>query len=142
MEISREPSADWLEAWWEVDGRGGADALATAREILQGCPSIYALVRDRHGLPAAVGRLAIPAAGTHGGVYCMATRPEARRRGYGTAVMRALLHAGAEQGLSGYWLLVTAPNHAAHALYAAAGFTEAVRYGYRQERPRRALTGC
>ena len=142
VEISREPSADWLEAWWEVDGRSGADALATARDILLGCPSIYALVRDGHGLPAAVGRLAIPADGAHGGVYCMATRAEARRRGHGAAVLRALLHARAEQGLTGYWLLVTAPNHAAQALYATAGFTEAGRYRYRQERPRRALTGC
>lgn len=142
VEISREASAEWLDVWWEVDGRGGVDALATARDILQGCPSIYALVRDGAGLPAAVGRLAIPAAGTHGGVYCMATRPEVRRRGYGAAVLRALLHAGSEQGLSGYWLLVTAPNHSAQTLYANAGFTEAGRYVYRQERPRRALTGC
>ncbi|MHC6592605.1 GNAT family N-acetyltransferase [Arthrobacter sp. C152] len=142
VEISREPTADWLRVWWDVDGRGGPDALATARDILAGCPAMYALVRGGDGLPAAVGRLAVPAGGTHGGLYCMATLPGERRRGYGTAILRALLNAGAEQGLSGYWLLVTAANHPAQDLYAKAGFTEAGRYLYRQERPRRALIGC
>lgn len=142
VEVSREPSADWLRVWWEVDGRGGEDALAIAREILLGCPSIYALVRDGAGLPAAVGRLALPAGSAQGGLYCMATRAEARRRGYGTAVLQSLLQAGAEQGAGKYWLLVTAANHGAQAMYANAGFTEAGRYLYRQERPRRALTGC
>ncbi|HKU03516.1 MAG TPA: GNAT family N-acetyltransferase, partial [Arthrobacter sp.] len=37
---------------------------------------------------------------------------------------------------------VTAANHGAQELYAKAGFREAGRYLYRQERPRRALTGC
>ena len=141
-ELSPEPSNEWLRAWWEVDGRGGPDALATARDILQGCPAVYALVRGADGLPAAVGRLAIPAGGTLGGLYCMGTLPEARRQGYATSVLRSLLHAGAGEGLSGFWLLVTAANHGAQALYAKAGFTEACRYLYRQERPRRAVSGC
>lgn len=142
VEISREPSAEWLRIWWEVDGRGGGDALAIAREILLGCPSIYALVRDGDGRAAAVGRLAIPAGSAQGGLYCMATRAEARRRGYGTTVLRSLLRAGAGQGVRDFWLLVTAANHGAQAMYANAGFTEAGRYLYRQERPRRAPTGC
>jgi predicted GNAT family acetyltransferase len=41
-----------------------------------------------------------------------------------------------------FWLLVTAANSAARELYQQAGFEEASRYLYRQERPRRALTGC
>jgi ribosomal protein S18 acetylase RimI-like enzyme len=130
-----------------VDGRGGGDSLATAGEILAGCPSLYALVRDDDGVPAAVGRLATPppgpeGPGTWGGLYCMATRPEVRRRGYGQRVLQALIQAGMAQGLDGYWLLVTAANHGAQAMYAAAGFREAGRYIYRQERPKRHLTGC
>lgn len=144
VEIRNEPSVDWLKVWWAVDGRGGADALATARDILEGCPSLYALVRDEAGRPAAVGRLAIPGGDEvqRGGIYCMATLPDARGRGYGTRVLRALLQAGSAQGLDGYWLLVTAANLSAQELYARAGFREAGRYLYRQERPRRALTGC
>ena len=147
VEISAEPSAEWLRLWWSVDGRGGDEALATARTILAGCPALYALVRDGDGVPAAVGRLAIPPAlpggpGAWGGLYCMATRSDARRLGYGTRVLQALSGAGAAQGLNGYWLLVTAANRGAQELYAKAGFREAGRYNYRQERPKRHLTGC
>jgi ribosomal protein S18 acetylase RimI-like enzyme len=144
VELAAEPSAEWLRLWWSVDGRGGDEALATARRILAGCPSLYALVRDDDGVPAAVGRLAIPAAGSGawGGLYGMATRPDARRRGYATRILRSLLQAGAAQGVDGYWLLVTAANPGAQELYASAGFQEASRYIYRQERPRRSLTGC
>lgn len=150
VEISTEPPPEWLELWWQVDGRGGAAELATARGILTGCPALYALVRSDDGAPAAVGRLALPAAGavpgwaTHGwgGLYCMATRPDARRRGYARQILDSLLREGAARELAGYWLLVTAGNHGAQQLYAAAGFSEAGRYLYRQDRPKRHLTGC
>ena len=101
-------------------------------------------MRDDDGVPAAVGRLAFLPAGadSRGGLYCMATRPDARRRGYANRVLRSLLAAGAAQGLDGYWLLVTAANPGARELYARAGFREAGRYLYRQERPKRHLTGC
>jgi ribosomal protein S18 acetylase RimI-like enzyme len=146
VEISAGPSAEWLELWWSVDGRGGADELAVARRILDGCPSLYALVGDDGGAPAAVARLALPNAGPSGpgwgGLYCMATRPDARRRGYGGRVVRALLDEGGARGLAGYWLLVMASNAGARELYARAGFREAGRYLYRQDRPKRHLTGC
>lgn len=142
VELSTEPSAEWLRVWWEVDGRGGEDSLAVAETILKGCPSVYALLRDGDRRPAAVGRLALPAGSSRGGLYCMATLPEARRRGLAAAILRALLQAGEEQGISGFWLLVTEANRAAQELYGKAGFREAGRYLYRQERPRRALTGC
>jgi ribosomal protein S18 acetylase RimI-like enzyme len=143
VEVSADPSAEWLRLWWSVDGRGGDDSLATARGILAGCPSLYALVRDDDGAPAAVGRLALPS-GDHrrGGLYCMATRPDARRRGYASRVLRSLLREGDALGLGGYWLLVTAANAGARELYARSSFTEAGRYYYRQERPKRHLTGC
>lgn len=147
VEITAEPSAEWLRLWWSVDGRGGDEALAIARAILEGCPALYALVRDDAGVPAAVGRLAVPPGpeggpGDRGGLYCMATRSDVRRRGYGTRVLQALAGYGASQGLNGYWLLVTAANRGAQELYAKAGFREAGRYNYRQERPKRHLTGC
>jgi ribosomal protein S18 acetylase RimI-like enzyme len=149
VELSTEPSPEWLELWWQVDGRGGPAELATARTILTGCPSVYALVRSDDHRPAAVGRLALPPAavgygksGTWGGLYGMATRPDARRRGHGRRVLRALLDEGAARQVTGYWLLVTAANQPARELYAAAGFREEGRYLYRQERPRRHLSGC
>lgn len=143
VNIAAEPSAEWLRLWWQVDGRGGDAAMATARTILTGCPALYALVRDPGGQPAAVGRLALPAQHPGwGGIYSMATHPDARRRGYASQVLEALLDAGAARGLDNYWLLVTAANTGAQQLYAAAGFVETGRYEYRQERPQRARTGC
>ena len=149
VEISAEPSAEWLDLWWSVDGRGGADELAVARGILAGCPAVYALVRGDCGVPAAVGRLALP--GTRltgptgrpwGGLYGMATRPDARRLGYGGRIVRALLREGGARGVAGCWLLVMASNAGAMSVYAHAGFREAGRYHYRQEKPKRHLTGC
>jgi len=142
VQLSTEPSQEWLQVWWQVDGRGGADSLAVAEKILRGCPSLYALVRDSEGRAAAVGRLALPAGSNQAGLYCMATLPEARRQGFAGAILQALLQAGTEHGAAGFWLLVTAANHGAQTLYAKAGFRETARYLYRQERPRRALTGC
>jgi ribosomal protein S18 acetylase RimI-like enzyme len=142
VELATEPSGEWLRVWWEVDGRGGEDSLAVAETILKGCPSVYALVRDRDGRASAVGRLALPDGSGQGGLYCMATSAYARRRGYASAVLAALLQAGSDRGVAGYWLLVTAANSGAQALYANSGFRESGRYVYRQERPRRALTGC
>lgn len=149
VEISSEPSAEWLDLWWSIDGRGGADELAVARRILARCQALYALVRDDGGTPAAVARLALPGTGpagptgpTWGGLYCMATRPDARRLGYGGRIVRALLREGGARGVAGYWLLVMASNAGARSLYADAGFLEAGRYLYRQERPKRHLTGC
>ncbi|KIS27201.1 GCN5 family acetyltransferase [Arthrobacter sp. SPG23] len=144
VELSTEPSGEWLQLWWSVDGRGGEDSLATARGILEGCRSLYALVRDDDGVPAAVGRLALPSVGegSRGGLYAMATRQDARRRGHATRILRSLLREGDARGLNGYWLLVTAANAGAQTLYARSGFAEAGRYYYRQERPKRHLTGC
>jgi N-acetylglutamate synthase len=146
VEVSAGPSPEWLRLWWSVDGRGDGTALAVARGILERCPSVYALVRDDDGVPVAVGRLALPVAEPGsprwGGLYCMATRADARRRGYAGVVLRSLLGEGTCLGLAGYWLLVTAANTGALELYARAGFETAGRYLYRQERPKRHLTGC
>ncbi|MCU1510265.1 MAG: family acetyltransferase [Arthrobacter sp.] len=144
VEVSAYPSEEWLRLWWSVDGRGGAAELAVARGILEGCPSLYALVRDDDGVPAAVGRLAVPPGGAvgRGGLYAVATRPDERRRGHAARIIQALVHKGAQRGLAGFWLLVMASNAGARELYCQAGFHEAGRYLYRQERPKRHLTGC
>ncbi|WP_346925324.1 GNAT family N-acetyltransferase [uncultured Arthrobacter sp.] len=148
IEISAEPSADWLRLWWSVDGRGDDTALAVARGILERCPALYALARADDGRSAAVGRLAVPpgagdgAGGLSGGLYCMATRPDVRRRGFASRIVESLLREGDARGVASYWLLVMASNTGARELYTSAGFRTAGRYLYRQERPKRHLTGC
>ncbi|MFC0040034.1 GNAT family N-acetyltransferase [Actinomadura rayongensis] len=127
-EIADAPSQEWMDAWWSVDGRYD-DGEPVARRILTGTPARYAAAGDG----AAVGR-AVPQ-GDWLGVYCMAVRPEARRRGLARTVLRALLADGRARGARRAYLCVTERNAAARALYAAAGFTVAARYHYRVRPP-------
>ncbi|WP_420178211.1 GNAT family N-acetyltransferase [Paenarthrobacter sp. TA1.8] len=140
VELADEPSEEWLRVWWSVDGRGGSAELSVAHKILSGCPALYAMVRDDDGVPAAVGRLAL--VDGWGGIYSMATSAGHRRRGYGTDVLTALLHAGTRQDLKGFWLLVTEANRGAQILYSQAGFAHSGSYLYRQAPLRRASSGC
>ncbi|MGB3443238.1 MAG: N-acetyltransferase [Actinophytocola sp.] len=131
VEMAELPSDEWLDLWWQVDGRGDQSALDIAAKILCGGPALYATVLDADGV-AAVGRLAL--VGEWGGVYCMAVRPDARRRGHGAAVLSGLLRAGRARGVTRAWLHVRAENTAASSLYRKAGFTETSRYHYRSYR--------
>lgn len=128
VEIGKSPDPDWLDLWWAVDGRGDADALAIAVKILTGGPALYATMRDDRGATA-IGRMAL--VGEWGGVYCMAVRDDARRRGLGTTVLTALLAAGRARGITRSWLHVLDRNTAARRLYERAGYTEAATYHYR-----------
>ena len=65
-----------------------------------------------------------------------------RRRPVLRRILRALLREGDARGVGNYWLLVMASNAGARELYAHAGFRAAGQYLYRQERPKRHLTGC
>ncbi len=60
------------------------------------------------------------------GIFGMATRPEARRRGVASSMLRALMALAPRA-----YLQVEVDNHAAHALYERAGFTRAYGYHYR-----------
>ncbi|MBT2512705.1 N-acetyltransferase [Arthrobacter sp. ISL-30] len=140
VEILEEPSEEWLAVWWAVDGRGGPAERDIAHAILTGCPALYALVRDDDGDPAAVGRLAL--VDGWGGLYCMATLPERRRRGYAAKILDSFLAEGARRRLDGLWLLVTAPNGGAQALYQRSCFEVVGRYLYRQAPLRRSPSGC
>ncbi|GAA3280191.1 GNAT family N-acetyltransferase [Paenarthrobacter aurescens] len=140
VELSREPSGEWLRLWWSVDGRGGEAELEVAQKVLTACPALYAMVRNDDGVPAAVGRLAL--VDGWGGIYSMATSAAHRRRGYGTEVLAALMKAGTEHGLEGFWLLVTEANRGAQSLYAQAGFNHYGSYLYRQAPLQRTPSGC
>lgn len=128
VEVEDAPSAEWLQLWWAVDGRGDDAALAVAVKILTAGPALYATVRDSSGA-VAVARLAL--VGEWGGVYCMAVREDARRRGVGAVLLDGLLQAGRARGVRRAWLQVRAENSGARRLYQRAGFTEVARYHYR-----------
>ena len=145
IEISTQPSEQWLELWWSVDGRGGHAERDIVERILLGTPALYALAVNAQGQPVGTGRLAMPTVDDGegwGGLYSIAAHPDARRQGIASSILQALMRAGRAEGLENYWLLVTSANTGAQALYAAAGFAEVARYHYRQAPLRRALGAC
>ncbi|MBF8187375.1 GNAT family N-acetyltransferase [Nonomuraea sp. K274] len=124
VRVEERPWKAWLDTWWAVDGRYGTGYEAAER-ICTGVPAWYGAV-ERDGVAVAVGR-AVPQ-GEAVGIYCMATRPEARRQGLARDVLRALLRRCG--GGTGY-LVTTAGNTAAQALYRAEGFDVVGGYHYR-----------
>lgn len=125
--VADAPDDAWLDAWWSVDGRGGSTELAVARGILERGPAVHAAVRDGDRV-LATARLAL--VGGWGGLFAVATRPDARRRGLSRAAMGAAVRAGAARGITDLWLQVVAENRGALALYDALGFVPASRYEY------------
>lgn len=128
IDLSSAPDADWLELFWENDGPTAADDREVSRQILQGTEAVYAALRVE-GRVESIARLAL--VDGYGGLYCVITRPEARRRGYSRAIMEAMLHEAAVRELNGLWLQVRETNVAAIDLYNELGFTTASRYHYR-----------
>ncbi|WP_225963121.1 GNAT family N-acetyltransferase [Actinomadura algeriensis] len=124
VRVADVPSDAWLDLWWSVDGRYGEALPDAAEMILTGVPAGYASLDG-----VAVGR-AVPQ-GEWLGVYAMAVSPDARRRGLGRRVLRALLAWGRAQGCRRAYLVVVERNAAARALYAAEGFAESGGYHYR-----------
>ncbi|MGW0479984.1 GNAT family N-acetyltransferase [Nonomuraea sp. NPDC003214] len=125
VRVEDRPWDAWARTWWQVDGRYG-DGLREAGRILTGVPARYAAVEE-DGVPVAVGR-GVPQGGTEDGtvgVYCMATLPSARRRGLARSVLRALAGGGHA------YLVVTAGNAAAQALYRSEGLEPVATYHYR-----------
>nr|WP_245966936.1 GNAT family N-acetyltransferase [Sphaerisporangium album] len=126
--LYEEPSPEWLAAWWAVDGRYDGEGLPCATRILRGVPATYADVRQG-GRALAVGRSVLQ--GDTLGIYCMATLPEARRRGLAGAVLRTLTADGRARGAVRAYLVVIASNAPAIALYTRHGFTPTGGYHYR-----------
>jgi GNAT superfamily N-acetyltransferase len=125
--IGEEPSPEWLDLWWSVDGRYGSQ-LPTAAKILTGVAASYASIEE-DGAVLATGRGVVQ--GEWLGIYCMAVAPPARRRGLGREVLRALLDQGRDRGCTRSYLTVVESNAGARALYEQEGFRVAGRYHYR-----------
>jgi ribosomal protein S18 acetylase RimI-like enzyme len=128
VELTAEPTADWLALWNDAEGYGARLPLACGILELITQPAAYALLRVE-GEPAAQARAV--ADGDHLGVYAVATRPAFRRRGLAHACLAALARWGAAQGATTAYLLVERHNVPAIALYERLGFAERFGYWYR-----------
>lgn len=123
-----EPSQQWFETLWSVEGPHDVAEQALSRSILARTPSNYvSLVAD--GRVEAVARLA--RVGNLGGIYAVATREDSRSRGHGRAIMQAVLIEAAARGLDGVWLQVVESNAVARKLYDSLGFETISGYHYR-----------
>ena len=118
----------WLAAWAAAEGRPDADGH---RGILAAVPppAGFAAVHDRAGHPLAVGLCAVE--GPWGGVFCLATAPDARRRGLARGVLATLAAWAGGRGAQRLYLQVETGNAAARALFAGAGFERSHGYHYR-----------
>lgn len=70
--------------------------------------------------------------GAMAGLFDVGTLPDARRNGYGRAIIGSTLKWAASLGAKKAWLQIEADNVAGLALYEHFGFQEAYRYAYRE----------
>jgi ribosomal protein S18 acetylase RimI-like enzyme len=125
--LARARHREWFDVWWTVDGRRG-DAGA-ARGILDRIePETRFAERRDDGRLGAVGLGVLD--GDWLGIYCMATLPDARRRGHARAILGELLGWAAAAGARDAHLSVTAANEPAQALYRSFGFEVVQEYRY------------
>jgi GNAT superfamily N-acetyltransferase len=121
----------WFTAYCEAEGYGEATASAR-REILH-------RIRQPAGYAAAfmAGRIGAVGLGVMAdewaGVFCMVTRPEVRRQGAASALLRGLAEWAHRQGGRQLYLQVMKDNTPALALYACAGFEPLYSYHYREK---------
>jgi tRNA threonylcarbamoyl adenosine modification protein YeaZ/ribosomal-protein-alanine acetyltransferase len=109
----------------------GWDAAAFAQLLsMPGAEAVLALEAEEP-----VGLLLSRAAADEAEIITIATRPGARRRGVGRQLLSRHLADLAARGVNHMFLEVAASNHAAIALYAAAGFSEVGRRKGYYQRP-------
>ncbi len=126
-----------IDEYWVAEYASAFGDDETARDRLRGYghmlrhlgPAVATAVLPVDERPAAVGLAVLERGWT--GVYAMGTKREARRRGAGTAVLRALAQWAHDRSAAHMYLQVEVTNDGARQLYTRAGFETAYRYHYR-----------
>ena len=123
VDVCEAPDEDWFGVLFQ-----GAEPPAAARTVLTGAPrAAFASVR-LDGRTVAVARGALT--GHWLGVDSVHVRAGYRRRGLGTALLRALARWGGAHGGRRTYIEVEEDNRAALATYTGLGYREAYRYRY------------
>ncbi|MEU6743379.1 GNAT family N-acetyltransferase [Streptosporangium sandarakinum] len=127
VEVADDPGG-WLAVFAELDGH--SDSETVGREVISRIAGPAAFLSVSHeGRAAAMGM--VVADSGWAGVFCMATRPDLRRRGLAAAVLGAGARWAAGQGADRLYLQVEKDNPAARALYERVGFTYSHGYHFR-----------
>jgi len=122
----------WLDGLVVANGVPGAQrAAARAMVLAVEAPLVASVTAGGREIAWAYTALV----GDQGWVFDLVVAPEARRRGWGRAVVATLAHRAADAGSRTLRLMVLAANTGANALYESLGFVEAYRYHYRQLLP-------
>jgi ribosomal protein S18 acetylase RimI-like enzyme len=130
-ELIERPLKDWLQGYVAASG-AALERQATHAEMLRliGAGARFcAFVPEGEREPSACGLAVID--GDLVGLFDIATAPEQRNRGYGGALVTAMLRLAAANGASTAYLQVMSANESACRLYRALGFTTAYDYWYR-----------
>jgi GNAT superfamily N-acetyltransferase len=136
VRLGADVTVGWLRDYrqgWDDAGTAGRRAAAYATVVKRlGSGGVIATV-DLDGAPAGIGLGAVERGWL--GLFGLATRPEARGRGVGTAVVGSLVRWGRGEGATGAYLQVEDDNTTARSLFATVGFSPHHRYHYRILRP-------
>lgn len=136
--INHHLTTAWANAYDLAEGHSGL-ASQVRRDIMQriapstGFASIH--VADQQDpvatKPAAIG-LGVVERGWLG-VFCMATDPNFRRRGFASQILGKLARWANQQGATNAYLQVMVENEAAQKVYSRYGFSTVYQYHYREK---------
>jgi N-acetylglutamate synthase len=128
VSVADTVTPQWLAGWTAIEGR--PDAAATGQLVLARIgPQAGYMTATNDSDALGVGMLVVERGWA--GVFCMAIRPEARRRGVATALLRRGASWAADQGVRKLYLQVEEDNLPALRLYGRLGFHPSHRYHYR-----------
>jgi ribosomal protein S18 acetylase RimI-like enzyme len=132
MSVADTATPGWLVAWNAIEAR--PDAAATNRLVLARIgPRAGYLTATHDNDVLGVGMVVVDRGWA--GLFCMATRPQDRRRGVATAMLQHAAGWAADQGADQLYLQVEEHNLPAVRLYSRLGFWPSHRYHYRVATP-------
>jgi N-acetylglutamate synthase len=128
LSVGEAVTPRWLAAWTAIEAR--ADAAATGRLVLARVGPQAGFLTATHGTEVLGVAMLVVERGW-AGLFCMATRPEARGRGVATAMARHGAGWAAGHGARHLYLQVEEDNRPALRLYTRLGFRPSHHYHYR-----------